>query len=138
MSLDTQKHSYDGENEKHQKTGDQEHLRHQHGLRALTRLPFEVGQLAAAQADRAGGERLTDLGPVLGDQAERGGQVAQFVKTDLLAEGTERLPPISLAAISASGTPRPPARFIPTRSRKAPTACRKSFRRCAAFCLTST
>ena len=34
--------------------------------------------------------------------------------------------PISLAAISASGTPRPPDRFIATRSRKAPMACLKS------------
>ena len=44
-------------------------------------------------------------------------------------------PPISLAAISASGTPRPPARFIPTRSRNAPTACRKSFLRCIGLLL---
>ena len=40
MSLDTQKHSYDGENEEHEKACHQEHLGYQHGLRALTGLAF--------------------------------------------------------------------------------------------------
>jgi len=40
--------------------------------------------------------------------------------------------PTSLAVISASGTPRPPARFIANRSRKDPIACRKSRRRLVA------
>ena len=37
--------------------------------------------------------------------------------------------PMVDAVISASGRPRPPARFIATRSRKLPTTCRKSRRR---------
>src|ERR1700726_2544378 len=84
MPLDTQQHSYDREHEKHEETSDEEHLCDEHRLRALARLAFEIGQLAAAQADRAGGEGLTDLGPVLGHQAERRGQVAQLVHPDLL------------------------------------------------------
>ena len=68
------------------------HLRDQHRLRPLARLPLEVGELAAAQADRARGERLPDLRAVLGDQAQRGGEVPQLVDLDLLAEHAERLP----------------------------------------------
>ena len=45
--------------------------------------------------------------------------------------------PISLAAIRASGTPRPPDRFIATRSRKAPMACLKSRCRLSTCCLSS-
>ena len=43
-------------------------------------------------ARRPGGQRLADLGAVVGDQAERGGQVAQLIDGDLLAELAERLP----------------------------------------------
>src|SRR5487761_1250503 len=84
MPLDTQQHSYDREHEKYKETGDEEHLSDEHRLRALAGLAFQVGQLPAAQADRARGEGLAHLGPVLGDQAERRGQVAQLVDADLL------------------------------------------------------
>ncbi len=43
---------------------------------------------------------------------------------------------IEVAACSASGTPRPPARFIATRSRKELTTCRKSRRRSSASLLS--
>src|SRR6266702_3832280 len=102
----------------------QEHLRQQHRLRLLPRLSLEVGEFAAAQADRARGQRLPDLGPVLGHQAERRRQVPQLAHLDLLAEHAQRLP-------------RPPDRFIATRSRKALMACLKSRCRFSTCCLSS-
>ena len=152
MGSGAEEHSNNGEHKKHQKPSDKKHLGDEHRLGPLTGLALHLGQLPAAQVGGPGGQRLPDLGAVVGDQAERGGQVAQLVDADLVAERPERLPgglaaepgvgqgvaqpgdmdqppPITLAAISASGTPRPPARFIETRSRKAPTACRKSCRR---------
>src|SRR4051812_49299928 len=141
---------------KDQETGAQQKLRDEHGLGAFTGLSFDVGQLAAAHAGRAGGQGLTYLRPVVGHQREGGGQVAQLVHVDVVAEPAQRLPgrdagdpgvgegvadaaygqpsPTLAAVIRASGTPRPPARFIATRSRKALTACRKSRRRDAASC----
>src|SRR5580698_636586 len=55
-----------------QEGGRQQHLRHQHRLGSLPRLPLEVGEFAPTQAGRAGGERFPDLRAVLGDQAQCG------------------------------------------------------------------
>src|ERR1700678_1006969 len=78
--------------EEDQEGARQHHLRHQHRLGPLPRLPLEIGELAPAQADRAGGQRFPDLRAVLGDQAQRGGKVLQLTDLHLFAEHAERLP----------------------------------------------
>ena len=141
--------------QKKQISEDDQHLGDQHRLGPLAGPALHLGQLAPPQRRRPGGQRVADLGAVVGDQRERGGQVAQLVDADLLAEPAERRPGRDALQpgvrervadagrtpsrrrsrpprSSASGTPRPPARFIETRSRNAPTTCRKSRRRAAA------
>ena len=115
---------------------------------------LDVGQVPPAQRGSPGCQRRPNLGAVLSDQGQRGSQVAQLVHRQLLTELTQRGPggdppkPGILkrpsdathrpavtdraAVISASGTPRPPARFIATKSRKLPTTWRKSRRASAA------
>ena len=135
------------------------HLGDQHRLRALSRLPLQVGELPAAQArgravsdsrtlapssatrlsaaDRSRSSSTLTSSPSPPRACQGVCPVIRALASASLIRHIAQPPPISLAAISASGTPRPPARFMPTRSRKAPTACRKSLRRWSAFCFTS-
>src|SRR6185437_15524664 len=95
--------------QENQERGGQHHLRQQHRLGLLPRLALEVGESAAARSFSS----FTWTSSPSTPSACHGvcPVILALARASLIRQNAQPSP-ISLAAISASGTPRPPDRFI--------------------------